>query len=219
MAIEETHIHWGGEARSTVTVAGQELELTSEVSNLAATARADPIGTIRVRSNGSAVVGLAIPTDDWEDIPDTDPVLQANAGSCCAHGYIRIRETDGRFVVKTGDAMTEITNIDPGTTGKYSALVAANVSAPSVRREADDLCRLQGRIAVSAAGVVSGDVIMVVPAAFIPGRSRWMSTTNSGGIAIPCEIIAATGQVIARHTQAGAANLAFDDVVYKTSTT
>lgn len=114
---------------------------------------------------------------------------------------------------------TTITNIDPGATGKYSALVAANIATISVRREADDLCRLQGRIAVTAAGTTAGDVVMVVPAAFIPAQSRWMSVTNSGGIAIPCEIIAATGQVIARRTQAGAANLGFDDFVYKTSLT
>lgn len=112
---------------------------------------------------------------------------------------------------------TTITNIDPGATGKYTALVAANVATISVRREFNDVCRLQGRIAVTAAGTVAGDVIMVLPAAFIPTKARWMSVTNSGGIAIPCEIINTTGQVIARRTQAGAANLAFDDFTYVTS--
>lgn len=112
---------------------------------------------------------------------------------------------------------TTITNIDPGATGKYSAVVAGGIATISVRREFNDICRLQGRIAVTAAGTVSGDVIMVLPAGFIPTKARWMSVTNSGGIAIPCEIINATGQVIARRTQAGAANLAFDDFTYVTS--
>jgi hypothetical protein len=112
---------------------------------------------------------------------------------------------------------TTITNIDPGATGKYSALVAGGIATISVRREFDDICRLQGRIAVTAAGTVSGDVIMVLPAAFIPTKSRWMSVTSSGGAAIPCEIINGSGNVVARRTQAGAANLGFDDFTYVTS--
>ena len=112
---------------------------------------------------------------------------------------------------------TTITNIDPGATGKYSAVVAGGIATISVRREFNDICRLQGRIAVTAAGTVAGDVVMVLPAAFIPTRSRWMSVTSSGGAAIPCEIINGTGNVVARRTQAGAANLAFDDFTFVTS--
>jgi hypothetical protein len=339
MAIEETHIHWDGSAVSTLTVAGQELELTAEVSN-AVIVHVDPIGTIRVRLNGSILTGLAIPTNGWEVIPGTSPVLEANSGGFYTTGYIRIREASSRFVEKTGDTMTgdliisnaylrqnrtvaagaaipspllqidfttiplitdpniwqvsvngsaanlsgwinevghyraeqrtnylfdhnitliasfavgtgrlirferrdganvrqitggidqdgrletslyaftTITNIDPGATGKYTAVVAGGIPTISVRREFNDICRLQGRIAVTAAGTVSGDVIMVIPAGFIPNKNRWMSVTSSGGAAIPCEIINGSGNVVARRTQAGAANLAFDDFTYVTS--
>lgn len=133
-----------------------------------------------------------------------------------------VRQITGGF---TQDALLEtqlypfttITNIDPGATGKYSAVVAGGIATISVRREFNDICRLQGRIAVTAAGTVAGDVIMVIPAAFIPTKSRWMSVTSSGGAAIPCEIINGSGNVVARRTQAGAANLGFDDFTYMTS--
>jgi hypothetical protein len=109
--------------------------------------------------------------------------------------------------------------IDPGATGKYTILVAANVATIGGRREFNDLIRLQGRISVTAAGFVAGDVIMTVPARFIPAQNRWMNTTTSGGISVPCEILAVSGNVVCRRTQAGAANIAYDDIVYKTSNT
>lgn len=133
-----------------------------------------------------------------------------------------VRQITGGF---TQDALLEtqlypfttITNIDPGATGKYTAVVAGGIATISVRREFNDICRLQGRIAVTAAGTVSGDVIMVLPAAFIPNKARWMSVTSSGGAAIPCEVLNTSGNVVARRTQAGAANLAFDDFTFVTS--
>lgn len=342
MAIEATHIHWDGTALSVVSILGQDVELTAEVSN-AVIVRTDPIGTVRIRANGSVLTGLATPTNGWEVIPGTSPVLEANATGFDAVGYIQIRESTPRFVSTTGGTMTgdlilssaylrqqetvaaaatipapaiqidfttvplitdpnimqvsingsaanlsgwinevghyraeiranylfdnantaiapfvggtgvlyrferrdganvrQITGginldgrlqtslydfvtagfvIDPGATGKYTILVAANVATIGVRREADDLARLQGRISVTAAGFVAGDIIMTVPAAFIPAQNRWMNTTTSGGISVPCEILAVSGNVVCRRTQAGAANIAYDDIVFKTSLT
>jgi hypothetical protein len=90
---EEGHIHWTGSADDTVTYLGQELQMTSELSNMATTAVAkqDPIGSIRLRVNGSSLTGLRIPTDGWEDVPGSDPVLQARADGYYPIGYIRIR--------------------------------------------------------------------------------------------------------------------------------
>lgn len=342
MATEATHIHWDGTPLSVVNVLGQNLELTAEVSN-AIIVRTDPIGTVRIRANGSVLTGLATPTNGWEAIPGTSPVLEANATGFDAVGYIQIRESAQRFVSTSGGTMTgdliisnaylrqtrtvaaaasipapalvynfttvplttdpnifqvsingapadltawlnevghyraeQRTNflfdhlitliasfavgtgrlirferrdaanarvitgginqdglletslysfitagfvIDPGATGKYTILAAANVATIGGRREFDDLVRLQGRISVTAAGFVAGDVIMQVPARFIPAQNRWLNTTTSGGISVPCEILAVSGNVVCRRTQAGAANIAYDDIVYKTSNT
>jgi hypothetical protein len=122
---------------------------------------------------------------------------------------------DGRLMTSLYP-FTLITTIDPGATGKYSILVAANVAAPGVQRTFDDRVTMQGRIAVTAAGVVSGDVIMRVPAGFFPLQQQWLNTMNTGGIAIPCEVLL-NGDVVARRTQAGAANMVYENQTYKTS--
>lgn len=113
-------------------------------------------------------------------------------------------------------AVTAITSIDPGATGKYSAVVAAGVAAPAVRRELSNTVRLQGRIAVTAAGAVAGDVVMAVPAGFFPTDQQWLSVTTSTGVVVPCEVMP-NGNVIARATAAGPFALMFETFVYKTS--
>lgn len=128
-------------------------------------------------------------------------------------------DQDGRLETSLYTFVTAGFVIDPGATGKYTILAAANVATIGIRRETDDLARLQGRISVTAAGFTAGDVIMTVPAAFIPSQNRWMNTTTSGGISVPCEILAGSGNVVCRRTQAGAANISYDDIVYKTSLT
>jgi hypothetical protein len=122
---------------------------------------------------------------------------------------------DGRLMT-TLYPFTAITNIDPGATGKYTAQVAALVELPGVRRNFDDEVRIRGRIAVTAAGPVAGDVIMVIPAGFIPVNQQWLSVTTTTGIAVPCEIMT-SGNVVCRRTQAGATNLCFENFIYKTS--
>jgi hypothetical protein len=122
---------------------------------------------------------------------------------------------DGRLMT-TLYPFTAITNIDPGATGKYTAQVAALVELPGVRRNFDDEVRIRGRIAVTAAGPVAGDVIMVIPAGFTPANQQWLSVTTTTGIAVPCEIMT-SGNVVCRRTQAGATNLCFENFVYKTS--
>lgn len=124
-------------------------------------------------------------------------------------------DQDGRLMTSLYP-FTAITNIDPGATGKYTAQVAALVELPGVRRNFDDEVRIRGRIAVTAAGPAAGDVIMVIPAGFIPVNQQWLSVTTTTGIAVPCEIMT-SGNVVCRRTQAGATNLCFENFIYKTS--
>lgn len=124
-------------------------------------------------------------------------------------------DQDGRLMTSLYP-FTAITNIDPGATGKYAAQVAALVELPGVRRNFDDEVRIRGRIAVTAAGPAAGDVIMVIPAGFIPVNQQWLSVTTTTGIAVPCEIMT-SGNVVCRRTQAGATNLCFENFIYKTS--
>ena len=92
MASNEGHIHWDGTPLSTVNYLGQELELTSERTNMS-TATTDPIGTIRIRRLGHANPGLPIPTDSWQAIPGTTaPVLEARGDGHYPIGYIRVRQ-------------------------------------------------------------------------------------------------------------------------------
>lgn len=134
-------------------------------------------------------------------------------------GNVRVQmgaiDRDGRLMTSLYP-FTAITNIDPGATGKYTAQVAALVELPGVRRNFDDEVRIRGRIAVTAAGPVAGDVIMVIPAGFIPSNQQWLSVTTTTGIAVPCEIMT-SGNVVCRRTQAGATNLCFENFTYKTS--
>lgn len=91
MPSNEGHVHWDGTADSTVNYLGQELQLTAEVSNVVIV-KADPVGTIRIRLSGSSLTGLALPTDGWQAIPGTSPVLEARQDGHYATGYIRIRQ-------------------------------------------------------------------------------------------------------------------------------
>jgi hypothetical protein len=91
MPSNEGHVHWDGSADSTVNYLGQELQLTSEVGNMAVVG-VDPIGTVRIRLSGSVVTGLALPSDGWEAVPGTAPVLEARQDGHYPVGYIRIRQ-------------------------------------------------------------------------------------------------------------------------------
>ena len=91
MASDEGHIHFSGGPSETINYLGQELELTSERTNMASTATVDPIGTIRIRLLGFANPGLMIPPESWQAIPGTAPVLQARADGHYPMGYIRVR--------------------------------------------------------------------------------------------------------------------------------
>lgn len=92
MPSNEGHIHWPGSKDDTVAYLNQELQMTSEVSNLANAPLTDPIGTIRIRLAGSVQTGLALPTNDWQPIPDTSPILEARVDAYYPTGYIRIRQ-------------------------------------------------------------------------------------------------------------------------------
>lgn len=93
MPSSEGHVHWDGSADSTVNYLGQELQLTSEVGNMTvSTVLVDPIGTVRIRLSGSVVTGLALPSDGWEAVPGTAPVLEARQDGRYPVGYIRIRQ-------------------------------------------------------------------------------------------------------------------------------
>lgn len=91
MASDEGHIHWSGLGSETVNYLGQELQLTSERSN-AATIKSDPIGMVRIRLDGHAEAGAALPSDGWQPVPGTAPTLEARADAHYPIGYIRIRQ-------------------------------------------------------------------------------------------------------------------------------
>jgi hypothetical protein len=90
MPSDEGHVHWDGSSDSTVNYLGQELRLTAEVSN-AAMVKADPVGTIRIRLDGTSPPGLALPADSWQAIPGTAPALEARMDGHYPVGYIRVR--------------------------------------------------------------------------------------------------------------------------------
>lgn len=95
MASNEGHVHWSGVADETISYLDQDLQLTSNASNikpLAVNTGDDPIGTVRIRALGSVETGLALPSDGWEPIPGTVPVLEARVDANYAIGYIRIRQ-------------------------------------------------------------------------------------------------------------------------------
>ncbi|MEV1157740.1 hypothetical protein AB0J27_20310 [Micromonospora chokoriensis] len=118
-------------------------------------------------------------------------------------------DKDGR-VVTSDQPWQAITVIDPGTTGRYTQDATAGISPLRVRRETNDILRLQGRVAVNASGTSSGHVVMTLPATYRPSTARLISVPTSTGIACPCEVMA-DGQVILRRTQTGALSLSFDD--------
>ncbi len=91
MPSNEGHIHWTRVADDTVNFLGQELEMTSEVSNVVS-AKSDPIGTIRIRLLGAQVTGLALPTQGWQVIPGTSPVLEARQEAYYMENFIRVRQ-------------------------------------------------------------------------------------------------------------------------------
>lgn len=91
MPSDEGHLHWDGSADSTINYLGQELQLTSEVSNMSVVT-SDPIGTVRIRLSGSVVTGLALPSDGWQPVPGTAPSLEARQDGHYPIGYIRIRQ-------------------------------------------------------------------------------------------------------------------------------
>lgn len=93
MPSNEGHIHWDGSADSTVNYLGQELQLLAEVGNkIGDVVAADPIGTIRIRLSGSAVTGLALPSDGWQPVPSTAPLLEARQDGHYPTSYIRVRQ-------------------------------------------------------------------------------------------------------------------------------
>lgn len=92
MASNEGHIHWTGVASDTVTYLNQELQLTSERSNLATAVMNDPIGMARIRAVGFSGTGLALPTEGWQVIPGTSPILEARVDAFYPTGLVRIRQ-------------------------------------------------------------------------------------------------------------------------------
>jgi hypothetical protein len=92
MPSNEGHIHWPGGPSDEVTYLNQSLTIAAVVSNMATIVNADPIGTLRIKLTGSSLTGLALPTDGWQAIPDTSPVLEARVDGYYPEGYIRIRQ-------------------------------------------------------------------------------------------------------------------------------
>lgn len=92
MASNEGHIHWTGVASDTVSYLSQELQLTSERSNLANQVNSDPIGTVRIRAVGFGGTGLALPTEGWQVIPGTSPILEARVDAFYPADLVRIRQ-------------------------------------------------------------------------------------------------------------------------------
>lgn len=109
---------------------------------------------------------------------------------------------------------SNITAVDPLATGRYTIDASAGVSPLQVRHDTDDLVRMQGRVAVSAAGTGFGQVVFALPSAsWRPATNRMLPVVTTTGIACPCELLP-SGDMVLRRTQAGALSLAFDDLTY-----
>lgn len=90
MPSDEGHVHWTGSPADEVSYLEQSLTITAEVSNMT-TVKSDPIGTLRIKAAGFGPQGLALPSDGWQPIPGTSPVLEARVDGHYPMGYIRIR--------------------------------------------------------------------------------------------------------------------------------
>lgn len=121
-------------------------------------------------------------------------------------------DVNGR-VVTSNQVWTDITSIDPGATGRYTEDTTTDVAQLQVRFDTNDVCRLQGRVAVNSSGTTSGQVVMVLPTGYRPAHRRYLPVATTTGIACPCEILT-NGNVVVNRTQAGALNLAFDDLTF-----
>lgn len=84
MPSNEGHVHFEG-VTSTVAFLDQELSLAMNVEG-------DPIGAMRIKAVGFEGVGLYLPSEGWENIPGTSPVLQARVDGHYPLGYIRMRQ-------------------------------------------------------------------------------------------------------------------------------
>lgn len=122
-------------------------------------------------------------------------------------------DQDGRLQTSLY-SWADIASLDPGATGRYTEDATAGVSPLAVRLETDDRVWLRGRVAVNASGTTSGQVICVVPSGYAPTYSQLLPVPTTGGIAAPCEVVASTGEVVARRTQSGAFSLSFDGLSY-----
>jgi hypothetical protein len=96
MASNEGHIHWTGTPNETVTFLNQEIQMTSERTNMSTTL-VDPVGTVRIKASGFANPGVALPNSSaseptWTTIPGTSPALEVRVDGHYPMGYIRIRQ-------------------------------------------------------------------------------------------------------------------------------
>lgn len=122
-------------------------------------------------------------------------------------------DQDGRIQTSLY-AWQAITAVDPDATGRYSEDTSTGVAGLAVRQESDDRTWLRGRIAVTSSGTTSGHVVATLPTGHAPTHSQLLSVPTTGGIAAPCEVMASTGDIVVRRTQAGAASLSFDGLSY-----
>jgi hypothetical protein len=53
--------------------------------------RADPTGSLRIRETNFVGTGLLLPSDGWQTIPGTSPILEARVDAHYPTGLIRIR--------------------------------------------------------------------------------------------------------------------------------
>ena len=90
MPSNEGHIHWTGAPSETVNFLDQELQMTSEATNMLAV-KVDPIGAVRIRAMGHPSSGLFLPTDGWQAVPGSSPTLEARMDGHYPIGYIRLR--------------------------------------------------------------------------------------------------------------------------------
>lgn len=86
----EGHIHWSGSLDETVVYLDQSIQITQNPADAIA-------GGLSIRQSGSGQAPLSLPNSSnasprWDNIPGTNPALQARQDGHYPTSYIRIRQ-------------------------------------------------------------------------------------------------------------------------------
>lgn len=113
--------------------------------------------------------------------------------------------------VTSDQTWTPITNLDPDSTGAYTASTAIGPAPLGVRWETDDTVRMQGRI--DATAVTAGHTLAVLPAGYLPLSQRLLTLPTTNGQTVTTDLFT-NGRIVAQTTLAGPVTLALDDLTF-----